>query len=116
MKGITITLLNKLQTGTDWANNPIYEDVPEEITDVLVGEPTTDDVQQALELYGKHIQYTLAIPKGDTHDWVDTKVILPEPFAGEYKTIGYPTAGIESNIPLRWNKKVKVERYAESEV
>ena len=44
-------------------------------------------------------------------DWTDTEVILPEPFAGRYRTIGYPTAGIEANIPLRWNKKVKVERY-----
>ena len=61
-------------------------------------------------MYGKRVAYTLAIPKGDTHRWEDAEVALPEPFAGTYHTIGYPTAGIEANIPLRWNKKVLIER------
>lgn len=115
IKGITIQLIEKVQTGTDWGNRPVYEEVPTEIHDVLVGEPSTEDVAQALDLYGKHVQYVLAIPKGDSHEWTDTKVILPEPFAGTYRTVGFPTAGIEANIPLKWNKKVKVERYAEGQ-
>lgn len=115
IKGITIQLITQTLSGHDWAGAPIYEEEAIEVDDVLVGEPSTEDVTQALDLYGKHVQYTLAIPKGDTNEWADKKVILPEPFAGTYQTIGYPTAGIEANIPLRWNKKVKVERYVESE-
>ena len=46
----------------------------------------------------------------------DLGPFLPEPFAGTYRTIGFATAGIEANIPLKWNRKVKVERYAEGEV
>lgn len=114
IRGTTIQILNKKKTGTDWANRPIYEDTAENVNDVLVGEPSTEDIAQALDLYGKRVQYTLAIPKGDTHDWTDVKVILPEPFAGTYRTFGFTTAGIEENIPLRWNKKVRVERYVES--
>ena len=111
IKGKTITIIKKIQTGTDWTNAPIYEDSEETVDNVLIGEPSSDDVINTLNLHGKHVAYILAIPKGDEHDWTDTEVILPPPFAGRYRTIGEPTAGIEENIPLCWNKKVKVERY-----
>ena len=74
--------------------------------DVLVGEPSSDDISNSLSLYGKKLAYTLAIPKGDTNDWTDTDVII---FGTRFRTYGMPTEGIEENIPLRWNKKVKVE-------
>jgi hypothetical protein len=109
--GIDITLITKTQTGTDAFNRPIYTVKEEIISDVLVGEPSLDEITSTLSLYGKQVKYTLAIPKGDTHTWIDTQVILPEPFEGKYRTIGYPTAGIDANIPLRWNKKVMIERY-----
>lgn len=111
MKGITILLAEKTQTGVDDLNRPIYEDDYIEVKDVLVGEPSTDEITNTMSLYGKMVKYTLAIPKGDTNTWVDTEVVLPYPFEGKYRTIGYPTAGIEANIPLRWNKKVLLERY-----
>ena len=111
INGITITLQKKTQTGTDALNRPIYTIETVMVDDVLVGEPSTDEVSNMLQLYGKEVKYTLAIPKGDINSWVDTEVILPAPFEGKYRTIGYPTAGIEENIPLRWNKKVRIERY-----
>ena len=113
IKGITIQLLEQTQVGVDWANHPIYQEIPVNVDNVLVGEPSTEDAAQALDLYGKHVQYVLGIPKGDDHDWIDKRVILPEPFAGTYNTIGFPVAGIENMVPLQWNKKVKVERYVE---
>lgn len=111
IKGIAITLIVKEQVGVDDTDRPIYEVSEDTINDVLVGEPSTEDITNELNLSGKRLAYTLAIPKGDTHDWIDVEVILPAPFEGKYRTIGYPTAGIEDNIPLRWNKKVKLERY-----
>lgn len=111
MRGITIQLVKKTYTGTDALNNPVYETENVDVADVLVGEPSTEELTNTLALYGKKAKYTLAIPKGDENVWTDTEVILPAPFAGTYRTIGYPTAGIEENIPLRWNKKVLVEQY-----
>ena len=111
IKGIRITLINRVEAGEDDTNRPIYEENEEYIDDVLVGEPSTEDISNELNLSGKRVVYTLAIPKGDNHEWVDTVVILPEPFAGKYRTVGVPVAGIEDNIPLRWNKKVRLERY-----
>lgn len=115
MQGITITLIEKTQTGANAFGEPIYKETEAQIDDVLVGEPTTEDIQNAQVLYGKTVHYTLGIPKGDAHKWEDTDVILPEPFAGRYHTIGYPTAGIEANILLRWNKKVRIERVQNGE-
>lgn len=108
MKGITVILYEKRQTGTDAFNRPTYEDAPVEVDNVLIGEPSSEDVVNELSLSGKRLAYTLAIPKGDGHIWTDRKV----EFWGEtFRTIGDPTQGIESLIPLDWNKKVKVERY-----
>lgn len=111
MKGITIQLVVREQTGVDEFNAPVFSETVEEVGDVLVGEPSTDEVTNTLNLTGKKVEYVLAIPKGDTHVWENTEILLPAPFDGRYRTIGFPTAGIEENIPLRWNKKVKVERY-----
>lgn len=108
MRGVTIILYNKVQTGVDAFNRPVYEDVATTVDNVLIGEPTTEDVINELNLTGKHLAYTLAIPKGDTHEWNDRKV---EFFGEVFHTYGEPTQGIEHLIPLSWNKKVKVERY-----
>lgn len=108
MRGVTIILYDKVQTGVDAFNRPVYEDVATTVDNVLIGEPTTEDVINELNLTGKHLAYTLAIPKGDTHEWNDRKV---EFFGEVFRTYGEPTQGIEHLIPLSWNKKVKVERY-----
>lgn len=113
IKGITIQLVVLTQDGKDPFGEPIYKKSTIDVNNVLVGEPSTDDITASLELYGKRVAYTLALPKGDNNNWIDAEVILPSPFNGRFKTIGIPTAGIEANIPLGWNKKVKLERYGE---
>ena len=107
--GTTERLYEKQQIGTDEFNAPVYEEIPVDVHDVLIGEPSAEDVINELQLYGKHIAYTLGIPKGDGHDWADVTV---EFFGQKFRTYGGVTQGIEDMIPLRWNKKVKVERYA----
>lgn len=108
MRGVTVNLHIKTQTGTDEFDAPIYTDQVIPVDNVLIGEPSGDDIIQDLNLYGKRLAYTLAIPKGDANDWTDTEV---EFFGETFKTYGAPTQGIDNLIPLSWNKKVKVERY-----
>lgn len=108
MKGITITLYDKAKVGEDDFHAPIYEETAIPVENVLIGEPSTDQITEDMNLYGKRLAYTLAIPKGDAHDWKDKKV---EFFGEVFRTYGEPTQGIEHLIPLSWNKKVKVERY-----
>lgn len=114
MKTVTVTLIEKTKSGTDPFNLPVYDETEVSVDGVLVGEPSTEDITNAYITHGSRLAYTLAIPKGDEHDWTDTKVILPDRFAGTYHTVGKATAGIEGNIPLRWNKKVHLETYEQS--
>jgi hypothetical protein len=51
------------------------------------------------------------MPKGDIHEWEGAKVILPAPFAGTYKVIRVPIAGIPDLVPMQWGMNVAVERY-----
>lgn len=108
LRGTSIILYTKNKVGEDEFGAPVYEELPEVVNDVLVGEPEGSDVTDTLNLTGKRLAYTLAIPKGDTHEWRDRKV---EFFGRKFRTFGEPVEGIEGMIPLRWNKKVKVERY-----
>lgn len=108
LKGTTIRLYDKKQTGTDGFNRPIYEEIPVEIDNVLIAPATTDDVLTQNNLSGKEVVYSLAIPKGDTHVWENRTV---EFFGKRWETVGIPLEGIEELIPLGWNKKVTVKRY-----
>ena len=73
IKGITVTLYEETIIGYDSFNDPIYREDPVEVDNVLVGEPSSDDIVTSTSLYGKTISYMLAIPKGDTHDWIIKK-------------------------------------------
>ena len=108
MKGTTVQLVVNTQSGTDEFGAPTESEELVSVDDVLVGSPTTDDVTNTLNLYGKKIEYVLGIPKGDTHNWIDAVVII---WGKRYRTIGYPVTGEQENIPLRWGQNVKVERY-----
>jgi hypothetical protein len=108
MKGTTIQLVVSTQSGTDPFGVPIYTEELVDVPDVLVGSPTTDDITDSLNLYGKKIEYMLGIPKGDTHNWTDAEVII---WGNRYRTFGYPITGEQANIPLRWGQNVRVERY-----
>lgn len=108
IKGITVTLINKVQTGTDAFKKPIYEDKEINVENVLVAPATTDDIPSQLDLTGKKAIYTLGIPKGNTDQWEDVEVKF---FNQRWRTFGIPLEGMEHLMPLDWNKKVMVERY-----
>lgn len=108
IRGVTIKLKVRTENGTDEFNQPIYSDSWVDVDNVLIGEPSSNDVASALNLYGKRLAFTLAIPKGDDHDWVNTEVRF---FGRIFRTVGEPVQGIEELIPLSWNKKVQVETY-----
>lgn len=108
IKGIDITLYVETTTGEDGFREPLCEETPMTVHNVLVGEPSTEDIATELQLNGHHLAYVLALPKGDEHDWNNVHVSF---FGQDFRTYGAITQGIEAMIPLCWNKKVKVERY-----
>lgn len=108
MKGTTVQLVVGTVTSYDPFGNPVETEQLVDVADVLVGQPSTDDITSSIQLYGKRIDYVLGIPKGDKNDWTDATVII---WGERFRTIGYPMTGEQENIPLRWDKNVKVERY-----
>lgn len=108
IEGITITLIDKVKVGKNPFGEDIFEDKEIEVDNVLIGHPTTDDIVNSQELYGKKLVYILGIPKDDTNNWKDVEVRF---FNEKFRTFGHPTQGIENLIPLEWNKKVRVEYY-----
>lgn len=115
LKGITVILYSETQTGVDDFGSPVYEEIPIQVDNVLVGEPSTDDITTSVSLYGKHISYMLGIPKGDKNDWIDKKVQWTDAYGDIHtvKTFGFPITGIEANLPpqIPWHKKVRCEAY-----
>lgn len=112
MRGLTVTLTKKAKTGTDPFGAPIYTETTETVANVLVGEPSTDDITSSTDLYGKRIDYMLGIPKGDTHNWQDTAVSWTDAYGRTIscETFGFPITGVEELIPTPWHMKVRCHR------
>lgn len=108
MKTMTVQLVVKTNDGYDPFGAPIERETLVDIPGCLVGQPTSDEIAQTMQMHGKMIAYVVGVPKGDDHSWVDTDVII---WGDRYRTIGYPQTGIQSNIPLNWGQNVRVERY-----
>lgn len=108
MNGITVMLHTRAQTGTDPFGAPVYEEVTEAVENVLVSPSSSEEIVNTTELYGRKAVYTLAIPKGDTHDWENQIV---EFFGESWRVFGVPIKGIDSLVPTAWNTKVTVDRY-----
>lgn len=109
MRGITVTLYDRTETGKDALNKPIYTETAVQVDNVLVVPSASMEVLEPTNLDGRRGDYTMAIPKGDTNDWSAGKKVSF--FGQDWRIIEMPEEGIEWLIPLSWNKKVRVERY-----
>mgnify|MGYP006874858219 CR=1 FL=1 len=108
MKTMTVQLAVKTEGAPDPFGMPTETEQLIDVPGCLVGQPSSDDIAQTMEMYGKKIAYVVGVPKGDVNSWVDTDVII---WGERFRTIGYPETGIQGNIPLKWGQNVKVERY-----
>lgn len=108
IKGIKILFYEREKTGEDAFKNPVYEETPVEVENVLVTPAESTDIVADLQLHGKKAVYELSIPKTDNHEWEDRTV---EFFGHKWKTIGFCQKLITANVPLDWDRKIKVERY-----
>ncbi len=108
LHGMTVILHDKVKTSEDPFGRPVYEDISIPVENVLVGQPSAQEVIDTLNLTGKRAVYTLGIPKGDEHIWTDRKITF---FGEDFRAIARPIRGIEDMIPLDWNQQIQVERY-----
>lgn len=108
IKGMTITLYEKVKTGQDAFRKDIFKEEPVAVPNVLVSSMGADDIISEQQLSGKRAAYELSIPKTDSHVWED-KVV--EFFGSKWKTFGFCQKLMTENTPLDWDRKIKVERY-----
>lgn len=108
LKGIDIVLIDRIQGEVDEFNHPTFVDKEIVVKNVLVAPVKTEDVTNIVNLTGKKAEYQLGIPKGDKNTWENRDIVF---FGKKWRTIGIPQEGIESMIPLSWNRKIMVERY-----
>ena len=108
IRGITVTLYERMKTGDDAFGAPVYTEIPVQVENVLVTPTSTADVVNDLQLYGKRAEYERCLPKGDAHIWDGCRVDF---FGQSWRVFGPPVEYIEAMVPLDWNRKVKVEQY-----
>lgn len=113
IKGETVELEVRNQTGTDRFHQPVYETVREKVENVVIGSPSTDAVNSDLSIFGKRLMFVLGIPKGDAHNWKDSIVYIRNE---KYQTYGEPLIQTESNVPGPWNTQVKVAMYEQGKI
>lgn len=109
LKGVTVTLLEKRETGeVDAFNRPIYEETAVDVDNVLIAPAGSGGVEivAPLNLDGRKAVYQIAIPKTDTHEWAGQRVRF---WGKTWEVIGTPTRGIDGLIPGPWNMIVQVE-------
>ena len=66
IKGTTVTIRTKIQTGTDEFNAPVWKWVDEQVDNVLIAPSSSNEVLSANDLYGKKAVYTLIHITGKT--------------------------------------------------
>lgn len=110
IKGTSVILYETTVTGKDSFNRDIEEEKATTIENVVIGQPASEDVISEINVSGKRIAYTLAIPADDTHDWINKTV---EFYGRKWRTIGIPTQYMVGFMgkSFPWNKQVKVEAY-----
>lgn len=96
IKGTSVILHTTTQTGTDPFNNPIYAFTDVTVKNVIIGNVSTNEQQENLDLYGKKVVYELGIPSGDTYDWLDKDVTF---FGRTWRTFGQYKECIVDNMP-----------------
>lgn len=108
LRGTAVQLGVKTKTGEDSFGADVFTTEYVTVGNVLVGEPTSEEIASELALSGKRLQYVLGIPREDAHEWEDTTVII---FGKTFRTAGGVIRGISENIPGPWDKKIRVVRY-----
>ncbi len=110
IKGIPIILYETTVIGHDDFGADIKEETPVTINNVVIGQPSSEDIITEINVSGKHISYNLAIPADDTHEWEHNTV---EFYGRKWRVIGIPTQFMDGFMGASWpwNKQVKVEAY-----
>lgn len=109
LKGTDILYMKKTQIAVNEFHEPVYDVTFATIHNVLVAPVESlanSEIPEVDNLTRRKEVITLAIPKGDDHDWEDCEIVWNNT---KYRTVGKPVRGQEEMIPLDWHLKVKAQ-------
>lgn len=110
IKGITVILYERTQTGADPFGRPVETETPVAVANVLPAPVAAEprDPTDSLDLTGRREVYDLFIPKGDDHIWVNRRVDF---FGKSFRTFGPMQEYVAKNVPGLWNRRIRAERF-----
>lgn len=107
MKGETVTVLTRTQTGVDEGNNPTYEQSARNVSDVLVSPSDNADSSDAIRPDGVEIVLTALFPRTYAGSLRGSDVRVRGDL---YHVVGDPIAVDGGMRPTRWNRTVNLSR------
>lgn len=108
IKGETVVVYRREQTGVDPGNNPIYDWAETTVEDVLVAPGPRADVDDSNRPDGVEVSWNLHFPK----TWTDSLRGAEVSVRGGPRSpvVGDPQGYTVPNTPGRWNRPVELER------
>ena len=107
MRGESVIVITRTETGRDGGNAPIYSDSETTVTNGLVAPGTRSDVIDSNRPEGVDVAYNLHFPKTFTGSLRGLRVKV----RGEaFHIIGDPQPYQTNLTPGKWNRPVEVER------
>ena len=108
IKGTKVILFEKKKVGVDDFGADVFSEKPVTVGNVLIAPASSTDATSSTQLSAKTAIYDLHIPKGDAHNWEDSKV---EFYGSVWHTVGRCLRWASENVPGDWDRKIQVEIY-----
>ena len=111
MRGETIIVRRRIQSGVDAGNNPVYKPIDEHVDDVLVQAPTGSNSSDSNRPDGITVDAVLQFPR--TYDGRSLRgctIIIRGDERHPYHVVGDPLPVDGGMTPTRWNMSVNVTR------
>jgi hypothetical protein len=110
ISGTNVSVIRRVLSYRDEMGEPVFATSTETVGNVLVTPSNTDEMDETNRMFGVTCDLTLHFPKTYTAGLGGCDVVLPEPWAGEYRVLGEPVPYMAQNTPTPWNRAVKVAR------
>ena len=108
MKGETVTVLRRIQSGVDEGNNPVYEWERETVGNVLVDSPNTENGKDSNRPDGMRVDAVFRFPRDYAGGPLDgCKIIIRGDEAHPYHVVGHPVPLDGGMTPTAWNMSVE---------
>ncbi|MGE8691839.1 hypothetical protein [Bifidobacterium bifidum] len=110
MRGETVTVIRRVQIGVDAGNNPVFDEVLEDVSNVLVDSPQEANTEDVNRPHGIEADLTLRFPRSYVGGPLRGCEIIVRDSERPYTVVGDPLPLDGGLTPTMWNMSVPVTR------